>query len=210
MSVKIQLDKKKIALGVGDIVAEPLSNGGRVAGLGVWTRLALGREAHVTHQRTQAGLYEGYAREITIRHKTIVDDFDVTISGRIDGVHPPHNGGAYVIEEIKSVVVPSLVFAALDANSYPHYVEQLRLYCFFIEQEQKSVRGRLVFVNAADGSTREIEIHGPFDDCQQLIAVRVRALIAQAEEEQRRQEQRRQQSSALRFPHDKPGAIKTK
>jgi len=32
MSVKIQLDKKKIALGVGDIVAEPLTNGNRVAG----------------------------------------------------------------------------------------------------------------------------------------------------------------------------------
>jgi hypothetical protein len=29
MSVKIQLDKKKIALDVGDIFAEPLASGGR-------------------------------------------------------------------------------------------------------------------------------------------------------------------------------------
>ncbi len=206
MSIKIQLAQKKIALGVGDIVAEPVSNGNRVAGLGVWTRLALGREAHVTHQRTQAGLYEGYAREITVRHKAVVDGFDVTISGRIDGVHPPHNGGAYVIEEIKSVVLPPLVFAALDANSYPHYVEQLRLYCFFIEQEQKSALGRLVFVNVADGTTKEVEIRGPFDDCERLIADRVRSLIARAQEEQRRQEERRTHSGSLHFPHDKPRA----
>jgi len=205
MAVKIHLAKKKISLGVGDLVAEPrLGVGGRVAGLGMSTRLAIGREAHVNHQRTQAGLYEGYAREIVVRYQTAVDEFDVTIQGRIDGVHPPLNGGPHVIEEIKSVVAPSLVFAALDEKSYPHYVEQLRLYCFFVEQERKSVLGRLVFVNAADGATREIEIRGPYDDCEELIATRVRALIAHAQEEQRRQEQRRMQSSALRFPHDKP------
>jgi DNA excision repair protein ERCC-2 len=204
MAVKIHLTKKKISLGVGDLVAEPrLGVGGRVAGLSVWTRLALGREAHVNHQRLQAGLYEGYAREIVVRYKTVVDNFDVTIQGRIDGVHPPLNGGSYVIEEIKSVVAPPLVFAALSENSYPHYVEQLRLYCFFAEQEHKSVLGRLVFVNVADGTTREIEVRGPFDDCGKWIAERVRALIVQARETERRQEHRRTQSATLRFPHDK-------
>jgi DNA excision repair protein ERCC-2 len=203
MAVKIHLAKKKISLGVGDLVAEPLVNAGRVVGLGMWTRLAIGREAHVAHQRTQAGLHEGYAREIAVRYQTTVDDFEVTIQGRIDGVYMPLNGGPHVIEEIKSVVVPPLVFAALDEKSYPHYVEQLRLYCFFVEQEQKSALGRLVFVNVADGTTKEIEIRGPFDDCERLIADRVRALIAQAQEEQRRQEHRRTQSKALHFPHDR-------
>ena len=210
MAVKIELAKKKISLGVRDLLAEPLANAGRVAGLSMWTRMALGREAHVNRQHAQAGLYEGYAREIVVRHKTVVDDFDVTIQGRIDGVHPPVNGGSYVIEEIKSVVASPLVFAALDANSYPHYVEQLRLYCFFIEREQKSAFGRLVFVNVADGTTKEIEIRGPFDDCERLIAERVRALIAQAEEEQRRQQQRRTHATGLRFPHDKPRAYQDK
>ena len=116
----------------------------------------------------------------------------------------PINGGAYVIEEVKSVIVPPLQFAAIDAYSYPHYVEQLRLYCFFIEQEQKSALGRLVFVNVADGTTKEVEIRGPFDDCERLIADRVRSLIAQAQEEQRRQEERRTHSGSLRFPHVKP------
>lgn len=206
MAVKIELAKKKISLGVRDLLAEPLVNAGRVAGLSMWTRMALGREAHVNRQNAQAGLYEGYAREIVVRYKTVVDDFAVTIQGRIDGVRPPVNGGSYVIEEIKSVVAPPLVFAALDANSYPHYVEQLRLYCFFVEGEQKSAFGRLVFVNVADATTKEIEILGPFDDCERLIAERVRALIAQAQSEQRRQEQRRIQATGLRFPHVKPRA----
>ncbi|HTS19804.1 MAG TPA: ATP-dependent DNA helicase [Verrucomicrobiae bacterium] len=203
MAVKIHLAKKTISLGVGDLVAEPLATGGRVAGLGMWTRLALGREAHVARQRSQAGLYEGYAREITVRYEMTVDDFAVTIQGRIDGVYMPMNGGPHVIEEIKSVVVPPLVFAAIDGKSYPHYVEQLRLYCFFVEEEDKTALGRLVFVNMADGTTKEIEIAGPFEDCERLIADRVRALIIQAQEELRRQEHRRGQSATLRFPHDR-------
>src|SRR6266850_1793869 len=206
MAVKIHLARKKISLGVGDLVAEPLVSAGRVPGLSVWTRLAIGREAHVNHQRMQAGLYEGYAREIVVRCKMVVDDFDVTIQGRIDGVHPPLNGGSCVIEEIKSVVAPPLVFSGLTEKSYPHYVEQLRLYCFFVEQEHKSALGRLVFVNLADGTTREIEVRGPFDDCARLIAERVRALIAQAREVELRQEHRRTQSMTLHFPHDKPRA----
>ena len=66
MAVKIELTKKKISLGVRDLLAEPLA-AGRVAGLSMWTRMALGREAHVNRQNAQAGLYEGYAREIVVR-----------------------------------------------------------------------------------------------------------------------------------------------
>jgi DNA excision repair protein ERCC-2 len=201
MAVKIHLEKKTISLSVGDLVAEPLINVGRVAGLSAWTRMALGREAHVQHQRNQADRHEGYAREIPVRYHTTVDDFQVTIQGRLDGVY---GGGRCVVEEIKSVVTPPLVFAALDGNSYPHYTEQLRLYCFFVAQEQHNVEGRLTFVNVADGARKEIEVRGPFDDCERLIADRVRALIGQALEEQHRCEQRRARSTELNFPHDRP------
>jgi DNA excision repair protein ERCC-2 len=262
MAVRIDLNKRRISLGVGDLVAEPIGNAGHVAGLGHWTRMALGREAHADHQRRQAGLREGYTREISVRYRTTVDDFAVTVQGRIDGMIPlepdrPGSGvGAprCVIEEIKSVVASPLVFAALDANSYPHYVEQLRLYCFLVGQASSlspatearqagslspatearqagslspatearqagslsyragrggdaaptNVAGRLVFMNVADGATKEIEVGGPFDDCERLIAERVRALIARAQEEQRHQQHRHAQSAALRFPHDKP------
>lgn len=201
MAVKIELAKKNITLSVGDLVAEPLTSVGRVAGLSSWTRMALGREAHVKHQRRQADRHEGYAREIAVRYRTTVDDFAVTIQGRLDGIY---RGGQCIVEEIKSVVAPPMVFAALDGKSYPHYIEQLRLYCFFVAQEEENVEGRLVFINVADGARKEIEIAPPFDDCERLIADRVRALIGQALEERHRCEQRRELASELKFPHDKP------
>ncbi len=201
MAVKIHLKKKTITLGVGDIVAEPVGPVGRVAGLSTWTRLAMGREAHTNHQRAQAETRAGYRREIVVKHRTKVDEFDVTVQGRIDGIY---GEGEWVIEEIKSVVAPAMVFAALHAGSYPHYTEQLRLYCFFAEHEGQRVEGRLVFVNVADGARREVAVTGPFEDCAQLIADRVRLLLRQATETERHREARRATAGALTFPHDKP------
>ena len=127
-----------------------------------------------------------------------------------------------MIEEIKSVVLAPLMFAALDARSHPHYVEQLRLYCFLAMEgsalwaashgrrgwaralQTSGCARRLVYVNATDGARKDIEIPGPFDDCEALIADRVRILIGRAYEEQRQHVSRRQRSTELRFPHDKP------
>ncbi len=210
MAVKIDLAKRTVALSVGDLVAEPLTGIGRVAGLSVWTRMALGRETHAQHQAGQAERHAGYAREIAVRYATRVDDFAVTIQGRIDGVYPPANEkGVWVIEEIKSVVLPPLMFGALDAGQYPQYIEQLRLYCFFVEQNgaagaAPATRGRLVFINVADGARREIELPGPFDDCAGLIATRVGALIRQATNKQEQHRQRWAVARELAFPFPRP------
>lgn len=204
MAVKIHLAKKTVSLGVGDIVAEPLINPGRAAGIRAWTRLAMGREAHAQHQRSQSELHTGYAREFFVRYQTVVDDFTVKIQGRLDGVYQPTNGGPWIVEEIKSVIVPPLMFAALDANSHPHYIEQLRLYCHFVRQQAPDVTGRLVYINVLDGARKDIESTGPFDDCERLIIDRVRAIISTATELERQRESRRKGASGLRFPHDRP------
>ena len=202
MAVRIDLKNKKIALSVGDLLAEALATAGRVGGVSAFTRMALGREAHTDHQRSQAARHGGYASEIAVRYKTSVDDFAVTVQGRIDGVI---RGEPLVVEEIKSVVLAPLVFASLLPDSHPHYVEQLRLYCFFrASQEQKPTLGRLVFINVADGTRKEFEFAGPFDDCEAMIAERVRVLITRAAEEERQREQRRATAGRLAFPHAKP------
>lgn len=197
MAVKVHLTKKTVTLGVGDLVAEPAVNVGRVAGISQWTRLALGRETHVEHQRDQATRHESYTKEFFVRHETTVDDFTVKIQGRIDGVHP---GPPPIIEEIKSLVVSPMVFAALDVNSHPHHLEQLRLYCYFVGNGT----GRLVYINVVDGARKEFETTGPFDDCRQLILDRVRALITSAIDQDRHRHERRHRATQLKFPHEQP------
>jgi len=195
MAVTVDLTKKTVTLGVGDLVAEPLAVDGRVAGVPRRTRVELGREAHVRHQRTQANAQPGYSSEQFVRYETTVDDFAVKIQGRIDGVYP-----GPVVEEVKSVALAPLLFGALEAGTYPHHVEQLRLYGFFVGART----GRLVFVNVVDGATRTLELPGPFDDCKKIIVDRVRALVAVARSREQTAAQRRQRKATLLFPHKKP------
>ncbi len=223
MSVRIDLKNKKVTLGVGDLLAEALATAGRVGGVSAFVRMALGREAHTDHQRAQAQ-HAGYASEIAVRHKTEVDGFTVTLQGRIDGVF---RGEPTVVEEIKSVVLAPLIFASLSPETHPEHVEQLRLYCYLVERSSvvgrvtsrgetgnsaasgdaaytPKIVGRLIFFNVADGSRKDFEFTGPFDDCEQLIAERVRVLIARAIEEERQHAARRSLAGGLVFPHAKP------
>ncbi|MCX7915395.1 MAG: hypothetical protein N3A53_03720, partial [Verrucomicrobiae bacterium] len=195
-------------LGVSDLVSEPVGSVGRVGGLSVWARMELGREAHVTHQRARAGESGRYAREVTVRHATEVDGFAVTVQGRIDGVLVGADGDPVVVEEIKSVVQRPESLPGLGLETYPHYVEQLRLYCFLVSRSAGvslpaagGVRGRLVLVNLVDGARRELEVVGPFDDVAGLIANRVRLLIRQAEFERKRQRERETTAAGLAFPY---------
>jgi DNA excision repair protein ERCC-2 len=62
----------------------------------------------------------------------------------------------------------------------------------------------LVYINVIDGARKDIETAGPFDDCQRLIADRVRALIANAQDLEWQRAQRRVRGDELHFPHDRP------
>ncbi len=136
MAVHINLQRRTVTLAVGDLVGDPLQAVGRVGGLGIWARLQIGRDTHSDHQDTQAARHADYGREIVIRHTMAVDDFQVTIQGRIDGVIPPQPPNPTIIEEIKSVVLNPLSFASISSDTYPHYREQLELYCYLASQEK--------------------------------------------------------------------------
>jgi len=200
MAVRIDLKNKRMSLGVGDLLAEATATAEHV-GVSAFVRMALGRQAHTDHQAAQAP-HTTYASEITVHHKMQVDEFTVSIQGRIDGVF---RGTPLIVEEIKSVVLPPLAFAALTPDNHPQHVEQLRFYCFFVAaQEPTPIIGRLVFINVADGARKEFEFAGPFDDCESLIAERVRILIARAVEQERQRTARRVRAAQLPFPHPKP------
>jgi DNA excision repair protein ERCC-2 len=200
MAVKIHLEKKTITLSVGDLVAEPVAPAQRVAGLRQWTRLALGREAHTTHQRAQDATYR---KEFFVRHELTVDGFAVKIQGRIDGVQPVADA-PWIVEEIKSLVVSPMMWAALDVHSHPHHLEQLGMYCHLLEHGGQAVRGRLVYVNVVDGARRQFDVAGPFTKFGVTITERIRALLTHALERERSRFERRQRGAALVFPHAQP------
>jgi Rad3-related DNA helicase len=226
MSVKINHEKKTVSLGVGDILDG--GRGGAAQGISFFARTALGREAHTAHQDSQADLVAGYRREVFVRYETAVDGFAVKVQGRIDGVYV--RGAQTVVEEIKSVVKTAAQWEALSEKSFPQYVEQLRLYCFFVTRSEGAVRqavgagkrkekrsvfsvgdwrggrlscpvvGHLVLLNVVDGAKKEFAFAPPFEDVEELIVERVRALLAVDAAQRARLEASRDVSKRIVFP----------
>lgn len=208
MAVKVDLEKRRVTVGVGDLVSEPVGWVGRVGGISMWARMELGREAHGLHQRLRLRQSSRYAREVLVRYVTEVDGFAVTVQGRIDGVWAGGPGEPVVIEEIKTVVQPAAAFASAGLEAFPPYVEQLRLYCFLVSRAGLSevpaangVEGRLVLVNLADGASRELPVVGPFEDVAEWLAERVRLWIRRAKQESEWQQERRATARELTFPY---------
>ena len=101
MTVRIDLDKKEISLGVKDLVFSEISSVGIAVENNLSIRAALGRSLHSESQNSHKASEPTYVSEFTIKYKTEILNFNVAIHGRIDGIYEKDN--EIVIEEIKSV-----------------------------------------------------------------------------------------------------------
>ncbi|MSR64767.1 MAG: hypothetical protein EXS18_03180 [Verrucomicrobiae bacterium] len=203
MPIKIDLTKKAASFGVSDLLAEESSRVGAVGGLSTYARMAMGRIAHEGHQKGQGELVAGYRKEIFVKHPMCVDDFDITIQGRIDGVY--ERDGQMTIEEIKTVVLAPSQFTQIEPKHFPTYTAQLQLYCYFLSKTGfPNVAGHLIFINVADSTKRQLDVSFSAPEVEQLIADRIRAFLHRASEEERLLLQRRELSPKLEFPFEKP------
>ncbi len=217
MAVKVDFEKKRIVIGVRDLLAVGTIASVQRPSMGIWMRRTLGRDIHISHQRKQANERSDYKQEISVQFSTQVDDFSVKIQGRIDGVYTTNNPPAIIIEEIKSLALNQGSFAELNIQNYLQFVEQLRLYCFLLESGkvlstwttqsgldaviETNLVGRLIFINAVDGESQSFEFRQPFIDCEQMIAERIRILLEQALEQNRLSKLRKKSANQLKFPY---------
>ncbi|MSU35639.1 MAG: ATP-dependent DNA helicase [Pedosphaera sp.] len=80
------------------------------------------------HQRVQGARPAGYAKEVTLAHSVVVDDFTLQIKGRIDGLL--HDGETLWLEEIKTVA------GAWGAQANPLHWAQGKIYAFIYAHQQ--------------------------------------------------------------------------
>lgn len=119
-------------------------------------RLAAGVEAHQSWQTARGLEDERFQREVTIRHRLVVNGWDVTISGRIDGL--TEEAERWVVEELKSTALDADRLALLSVDDFPLYREQLVLYLHFLEARGQPAIGRLVLVSLADASKKVFHV----------------------------------------------------
>jgi DNA excision repair protein ERCC-2 len=167
------------------------------------SRAALGRQVHETHQAAQHTVEETYRAEVSIRHEMRVDDHTVTLQGRVDGVYD--DGAVRIIEEIKSLLLPSEDFARVTVAQYPAYEKQLALYLYFMGQTHGGpMLGHLVLINLADNARTTLVVEPDPEAIEAFIVKELRAILARFKARLERAAERRLQTLAFPFATPRP------
>ena len=200
MPVKINFEKKEIYLSVSELVADELVPG-TTSLAAVSQRLTAGRKAHQAYQHLQTTRHENYRREVTVHFRKEIEDYRFVIHGRIDGVI--EENGVITVEELKTVILPLEEFNALTVENYPHYANQLKIYCYLLEAtEQCHVQGRLIFVNLLNQAEKRLQIEYEPTEVADYIESRLRAILRRLQTIEAWHSERREMSEILQFPFE--------
>jgi len=141
----------------------------------------------------------GYAVEQSVQVTFAVDDFAVTLDGRVDGRFTDE--GTVVVDEVKSLHFAEELPRLPGSPRHARFQLQLRWYLFAVsETEGLPVRGRLVLADIESGDVRLEEV--VFDRGRTLrdLEARVRILIDEAVESRALAEAKAAEAATLRFP----------
>ena len=199
MPIRIDPDKQSISLSVKDVAALVAGPGAidEVA-YGV-ARMTLGRLAHESYQASRAEEEESFQKEFAVSHSFRVDEFEVSIGGRIDGVS--RRGDVTVVEEVKSTLRTRQELLRYDAASFERYKLQLQIYLYFLWiGGLRSLQGVLVFISLVDEGRYSFQIDFDPETMESLLQEAIRRVIEEWRAEQRRAARKRQLAGQVQFP----------
>jgi DNA excision repair protein ERCC-2 len=119
-------------------------------------RMRAGQVVHTRWQDAKAADDAEFQREVTLRHLLMVRDWEVTISGRVDGLS--QEGDYLVVEEVKSTTMPVERLAGTTWEDFPHWARQVQLYLHFLAAEGRAAHGRLVLISLVDGAQQVLPV----------------------------------------------------
>ncbi|PON19086.1 hypothetical protein C2W62_04640 [Candidatus Entotheonella serta] len=196
MTIRYDPSQATLRLSIGDLVSAAFPGSIHMAPM-LRSRAALGRQVHETHQSAQQTVDETYRAEVSIRHEMTIDDHTVTVHGRVDGVYD--DGAVRIIEEIKSLLLPSEDFAQVTLAQYPTYEKQLALYLYFMGQTHDGpMCGHLVLINLADNARTTLVVEPDPVASEAFIVKELRAILARFKARVSRAAKRRLQT--IEFP----------
>lgn len=149
---------RTLELGVHDLIdAGPPS--GHLRLQVAWSaraRMRAGQVVHTAWQAERALEDDDFEREVTIRHTLVVRGWEVTISGRIDGLSV--EGGRRVVEEVKSTALPGDRLSGTTWTDHTGWSRQVQLYLYFLAAKGWESVGRLVLISLADSSRTVVPV----------------------------------------------------
>ena len=159
--MRVDHDKREIVCSVGDLVYPTTYRRIGVERGDGFRRMWIGQDIHARRAEIRAADDVNYRSEVHVVHRVRHHNWNVTITGRIDGLSVDATREIVSIEEVKSIHFDLELGALYRSEKLQRHLFQLLLYSLFLSS-QPDLAGytftpRLVLIDLIGGDTREID-----------------------------------------------------
>jgi DNA excision repair protein ERCC-2 len=197
MAPRLDGERLVLELSVHDLLDTALLRSLGFANRGGYERLWLGQAIHSRYQEEALGADPTYRREVAVAATFDHRGWEVTISGRLDGLRRDPDGAA-VVEEIKSVRRGG----QLPPAQRELYARQAELYAWLLHRRDGGeVRAELVLIEIGREGVERVAVDLDLRAIEAGVKRRLNSLLRLHEAERERARERRAAAERLAFPY---------
>jgi DNA excision repair protein ERCC-2 len=205
--VRVDYDKRELLCSVGDLVYPATYRRIGVERGDGFRRMWIGQDIHTQRAEVRASEDPNYRSEIHVVHRVNHQNWNVTITGRVDGLSVSPETQTVSIEEVKSLHFDLELEALYRSEKLQRHLFQLLLYSLFLSSQpdfaEFTFAPRLVLIDLITGNTKEIEAEFDRQSVGSALTSSLDELIERLETEHALIVAKRSFADSLRFPYDK-------
>jgi DNA excision repair protein ERCC-2 len=204
--MRIDYEKREIVCAVGDLVHESTYRRIGVERGDGFRRMWIGQDIHTRRAEQRANEDPCYRAEVHVVHRTSVGGWNVTVTGRIDGLSIDKEAQRVSIEEVKSIHFDLELEALYRSEKLQRHLYQLLLYSYFLSG-QPDLDGyvfapQLVLIDLVSGDTKIIDTEFDRRKVESTLHASLAKLIEDLEVSSALRHAKRAFADTLTFPFD--------
>lgn len=204
--MRVDHEKREIVCSVGDLVYESTYRRIGVERGDGFRRMWIGQDIHSRRAELRANEDANYRAEVHVVHRIACGAWNVTITGRIDGLSVDKEARRVTIEEVKSIHFDLELEALYRSEKLQRHLLQLLLYAFFLSS-QPDFDGfvfapQLVLIDLISGDTKTIDAEFDRNAVLDTLHERLARLIDELETAAALRVAKRAFADTLTFPFE--------
>ncbi len=205
--MRVDHHKREIICSVGDLVYPTTYRRIGVERGDGFRRMWIGQDIHSRRAELRAADDVNYRAEVHVVHRVVHQNWNVTITGRVDGLSIDAANHVVSIEEVKSLHFDLELEALYRSEKLQRHLFQLLLYSLFLSSQPElsdfAFAPRLVLIDLIGDDTREIDADFDRESVTAALDASLDALVTRVETERALIIAKRSFAETLTFPYER-------
>jgi len=205
--VRVDFDSREIHCSVGDLVNESTYRRIGVERGDGFRRMWIGQDIHSKRADLRASEDPHYRPEAHVSYRTVVHDWTVVITGRIDGLSVDRDKKRVSLEEVKSLHFDLELEALYRSEKLQRHLYQVLLYAYFLASQPDyadfEFAAHLALIDLVSGETRLVEADFDFDHVAVALEENLINLVEELETARALRAAKKAFAETLEFPYDR-------